>query len=144
MSKLLLSLKASQVMTLEINPPLLEIYDDKIYFKDKGLIGRKESTIFYNQIAQVNIKRGLMHSSLEIVNTGGAKNIKVDHLTKSQAEEAKEIIEKQLHNAHNPNQSLEKSDDPMEKLTKLKVLLDSGIINQDEFDEQKKKLLSSI
>jgi hypothetical protein len=36
------------------------------------------------------------------------------------------------------------SDDPLEKIVKLKQLLDSGAISQDEFDEKKKKLMDSI
>jgi hypothetical protein len=36
------------------------------------------------------------------------------------------------------------SEDPLEKIVKLKQLLDSGAISQDEFDEKKKKLMDSI
>jgi hypothetical protein len=36
------------------------------------------------------------------------------------------------------------SEDPLEKIVKLKQLLDSDAISQDEFDEKKKKLMDSI
>ena len=32
-------------------------------------------------------------------------------------------------------------DDPYEKLSKFKKMLDEGLITQEEYDEQKKKLL---
>jgi hypothetical protein len=34
--------------------------------------------------------------------------------------------------------------DPLEKLTKLKKMLDAGLIEQREYDENKKRILESI
>jgi membrane protease subunit (stomatin/prohibitin family) len=36
------------------------------------------------------------------------------------------------------------ADESMEELTKLKGLLDSGVLTQDEFDAQKQKILQSM
>lgn len=36
------------------------------------------------------------------------------------------------------------ADDPMEKLTKLKSLLDAGVINQEEFDTKKSDILAKM
>jgi membrane protease subunit (stomatin/prohibitin family) len=36
------------------------------------------------------------------------------------------------------------ADENMEELTKLKGLLDSGVLTQDEFDAQKQKILQSM
>ena len=38
----------------------------------------------------------------------------------------------------------EKKDDPMEKLKKLKEMLDMGLITQEDYDEQKRKLLEVL
>lgn len=38
----------------------------------------------------------------------------------------------------------EKKDDPMEKLKRLKEMLDMGLITQEDYDEQKKKLLEVL
>jgi TPP-dependent pyruvate/acetoin dehydrogenase alpha subunit len=35
-------------------------------------------------------------------------------------------------------------EDPMEKLKKLKELLDMGVISQEEYEEKRKKLLEEI
>ena len=43
-------------------------------------------------------------------------------------------------NQHN-KQMLGAQEDPYEKLSKLKKMLDDGLITQEEYDEQKKKLL---
>ena len=40
-----------------------------------------------------------------------------------------------------PQQQSQSQEDPYEKLKKLKQLLDEGVITQEDFDEQKKKLL---
>lgn len=39
------------------------------------------------------------------------------------------------------NQPEQKQEDPMEKLKKMKEMLDSGLITQEDYDEQKKRLL---
>jgi len=36
------------------------------------------------------------------------------------------------------------AEDPMEKLTKLKTMLDNGILTQEEFDTAKKDILSKM
>ena len=44
-------------------------------------------------------------------------------------------------NQQSQQQPTEQQEDPYEKLSKLKKLLDDGVISQEEFDEAKKKLL---
>ncbi len=47
-----------------------------------------------------------------------------------------------MNNLQQPvNQPEEKKDDPMEKLKKMKEMLDAGLITQEDYDEQKKKIL---
>jgi len=47
--------------------------------------------------------------------------------------------------AYQPAQSqVQKKEDPMEKLKKLKELYDMGIISQEEYEEKRKKLLEEI
>ena len=52
-------------------------------------------------------------------------------------------IEESFENSQGPGSS-KKSDDPIEKLKKLKELKDQGVINDKDFEEKKKKLLNSI
>ena len=39
------------------------------------------------------------------------------------------------------NQTEQKQEDPIEKLKKMKEMLDAGLITQEDYDEQKKRLL---
>jgi len=43
-----------------------------------------------------------------------------------------------------PVEAAPTADDNMEELTKLKGLLDSGVLTQAEFDEQKQKILQTM
>jgi hypothetical protein len=46
--------------------------------------------------------------------------------------------------AADPAPTAPSADESMEELTKLKGLLDSGVLTQDEFDAQKQKILQSM
>jgi Short C-terminal domain len=46
--------------------------------------------------------------------------------------------------AADPAEAAPSADQSMEELTKLKGLLDSGVLTQDEFDAQKQKILQSM
>ena len=46
--------------------------------------------------------------------------------------------------AEEPVTAAPSADDSMEKLTQLKGLLDSGVLTQAEFDEQKQKILQTM
>jgi len=144
MSKLLLKVKADALRSIELIPAILEIYDDKIIFRDKGLLSRKESTISYKQVSQVSINKGLIHSTLEVINTGGYKNIKLEHIGNKLALEAKELIENFVHIVHTSDFSLASNNDPLKKLEELKILLEKGFINEKEFNAKRKEILSRI
>ena len=144
MSKLLLKVKADALRSIELIPAILEIYDDKIIFRDKGLLSRKESTISYKQVSQVSINKGLIHSTLEVINTGGYKNIKLEHIGNKLDLEAKELIENFVHIVHTSDFSLASNNDPLKKLEELKILLEKGFINEKEFNAKRKEILSRI
>jgi len=145
MSKLLLTVKADGLRSMELIPAILEIYDDKIIFKDKGLISRKESTISYKQVSQVSINKGLVHSTLEIVNTGGFKNIKLEHVKNKLAIEAQKAIEEytnmaQTQNIPTPNTS----PTPSERINTLQQLLDQGFIDKEEFEQKRRAIIAEV
>lgn len=77
-------------------PDTLFIFEDQMIFQNRGLVARTESTIPYGQIAQVNLHKGLMRSTLELVNTGGARNVSVGNLANRDAVNAKELIEQKI------------------------------------------------
>ncbi len=145
MSELLLTVQASRIKTREFRPGKLYIYNDKLVFENRGLFSRKESTINYPQISQVNLKKGLLRSTIEIINTGGAANIALEHIAKETAEKAKELIDLKVKEIHEPRKEpIHSSDDPLERIKKLSVLKDQGVISQEEFDKKKADLLSQV
>jgi hypothetical protein len=140
MSTLLLTVKGGRVLSNEWRPNVLCVYDDKMVFENRGLISKQEAVINYAQVAEVVHHSGVLQSTIEIINTGGAKNIKVEHLSKQLAEEAKNLIEQKAREAHNdavasaPTSSLD-------ELRKLADLKDRGIVSEQEFEQKKKELL---
>ncbi|OGY27729.1 MAG: hypothetical protein A2Z42_02675 [Candidatus Woykebacteria bacterium RBG_19FT_COMBO_43_10] len=145
MSDLLLTVQASGIRSVELRPSKLFIYNDRMVFEDKGLISRKESTISYSQVAQVNIRRGLLHTTLEVVNTGGAQNIKLEHVGNDTALKAKTLIDSKIQELHSSKtHTSNESQNPLEQLKKLGELQEKGVITKEEFEKKKSDLLSQI
>jgi len=96
MSELLLKVQSNKLLAEDLRPSILYIYDDKIVFEgNEGVIGGQECIINYDQIAEVNQQKGILASTLEIVNKGGADDISIAHITNSDAEKAKDLIQDQ-------------------------------------------------
>lgn len=146
MSKLLLIVKADGLRSIELIPAILEIYDDKIIFKDKGLIkSRKESATSFKQVSQVSINKGLVHSTLEIVNTGGFKNIKLEHVKNKLAIEAQKVIEEYTNMVQTQNiPATNTNPTPSERMNTLQQLLDQGLIDKEEFEQKRKAIIAEV
>ena len=140
MSKLLLTVKASKMMSVEWRPAILYVYEDKMVFENRGLISKDEAVINYTQVAQIIHHKGIIKSSLEVINTGGAKNIKIEHLDKKLAEEAKNIIEQKSQEAH-AGKTTSAQASSLDDLSKLAELKEKGILTEEEFQLKKKQIL---
>jgi len=131
------------------------IYKENLQITDKGinyttggavsLIAKENLFIPYSQIAAVEIIKlimGIQHD-LIITSTSG-KKIRLRNLYKDDAEKAKSVIyesQKKSLTSSNNNQNNQGSLDVADQIAKLSSLKDQGILTQDEFDTQKKKLL---
>ena len=93
----------------------------------------------FDRIAQVNIARGMFKADIEVVNKGGADNLIVRALSKSDAEAAKSLIEEKM--ISTPTFSPSASISVADELAKLALLRKEGILNEQEFNAQKTKLL---
>ena len=152
MSHLLLEIKANKYLNRTMFPHRLYVYDDKVVYKQRKLIKITETTISYNHMSQVDISRGLFFASLEIINTGGVKDILIRHVGKRKAMAAKRIIDQKIHNIHatskhpESNKFREASEiETLEKnLNRLKELHSKGRITSREHEKRKKKLLKTI
>ena len=134
------------------------MYKENLQITDKGinyttggavsLIAKENLFITYSQISAVEIIKliiGIQHD-LIITSTSG-KKIRIRNLYKDDAEKAKSVIyesQQKLLNTNNVvvNQNNQSNIvDVADQIAKLSALKDNGILTQDEFDSQKKKLL---
>lgn len=146
MSHLLLAIEGSRIRNKTIFAHKLLIYDDLMIFKKRGLIRRHEMSISYNHVSQIYLRRGLIYSDLEIINTGGIESIIIRYVLNGPAQRAKQIIDKKIHYAHQ-KQKERVSDDKeavqrFEKsLNRLKELLAKGRISKREYNKKREELL---
>lgn len=123
-----------------------------------GFVGDK--TIMLNQISAIQLKKaGIARGYIQFIIAGARESksgilgetneniVYFDSTFKnkeinSNAEEIKSYIENYIAQQNNRNCTIIKSDDKYDQLKKLKQLLDDGIINQNEFDIEKEKILN--
>ena len=141
-------------VTIVLNNDSLTISRSGLMAKLKyGHAGKK--TFMINQISAVEIKdAGITMGHIQFIFAGtiakkqplfASQKDRADENTvmfskkekNIEAQEIKEYIEK-----YNSNQTNNIAEDKYDKLEKLQKLLDNGTINQDEFEEEKRKILN--
>ncbi len=120
-----------------------------------------EVTISYNHVAQVYLTKGIIFATLEIINTGGTKDIIIKFVPKKKAEQAKRIIDSKIHNLKENPFSKEKSQnttistkrpsspelelDSVElALSRLEELLVRNRISKKEYEKKRKSILQNL
>lgn len=145
-------MEEQSLMTLKGNIWLANSWKQEIVITDKAVYGeaiiglsRKKMTLPFDLIAQVNISRGVFSAELEVINKGGAANLTIKGLKKSEAEEAKSLIEKYIKQVSQPDKERHTSEpsqylaDDIRKLNELKT---EGILTEEEFQKKKYQLLN--
>lgn len=96
----------------------------------------------YQKITGVSLESGLINSDIKIEYSGG--NIKVKSIDKEAAKAMVSILNSKIN--EKPEGEIQKTnkEDVFDKLTKLGALRDSGILTEEEFVNQKNKLLSDM
>ncbi|VXC12214.1 Short C-terminal domain-containing protein [Flavobacterium sp. 9R] len=116
----------------------------RLIFVDKGIIfGLKVEDFPLDKISSIQYETGLLLGSIKIFTTGNVA--KIDNVEKSSAKSFSEFVRDKLSQPKEVITSTIISEpsilDQLEKLAKLK---ESGILTEDEFFEQKKKLLEKL
>ncbi|MCM4160693.1 SHOCT domain-containing protein [Antarcticibacterium flavum] len=125
-------------------PNVLVIDEEHIEFRRKNfhLVSEDTETLHFKNITGVTVDSHLFGSTITIKSTGNDP-IHVHGFWKKEANEIKALCAKYI-NAYN-NRSTPGSSSPVfsiaDELTKLKSLLDQGVITAEEFEKQKQKLL---
>jgi hypothetical protein len=120
----------------------LVIAEDGVHGEVIQGLKRIHMTLPYDRIAQVNLSRGVFRANLELINRGGTDNLIIKALKKEQAEAAKLLIERKIHESTSrsspPGQASTSLADELRKLADLKA---QGILTAEEFEMQKQRLL---
>src|SRR5690606_16663218 len=124
-------------------PNVLVITDEHIEFRRKNwhLVSEDTETLHFKNITGVTVDSHLFGSTITIKSTGNDP-IHVQGFWKKEANEIKALCAKHI-NAYNhrPGGHNSPGFSVADELTKLKSLLDQGIITAEEFEKQKQKLL---
>ena len=126
------------------NTWLISLTDRRIIFLDKGMIyGLKQEAIPLNRVNAVSGSTGLIFG--KIIITDGAKDREITNVWKKTVKIFTNKCQDAIH-ATNQTQhqvSQQPEEDPYAKLEKLASLKEKGIISEDEFEKEKKKILGS-
>jgi hypothetical protein len=119
----------------------------RLVFIDKGLLyGLKVEDFPLDKISSIQYETGLLMGKLKIHTSGNIAVI--DNVEKGSVRKFAEFVRDKIENKtseNNSNQVTEnKEPDIMDKLEKLGKLRDNGILTEEEFNEQKAKLLSQM
>lgn len=149
----------------------LTVFDDRVVLSQTGVMGflsrglAGDKTIYYQDITSIQFKEaGWTAGFMEFTFPGsndhsggplsGSKNenrftfgmptIGAARALNVKVVEAKQFIEEQIKKSKIKDQSVNVSSSTTDELIKLKSLLDSNAINQDEYDKMKASLLKNI
>jgi hypothetical protein len=140
---------ATVLMRLSGSKWLSNSWKQELVITDEGVEGevirglkRIKMHLPYDRIAQVNLIRGVFSADLEVINKGGSGNLIVKSLNKTEAEEAKNLIESKIESLLTAqSRTAFEPRSVADELGKLVELRDRGIITNAEFQAQKAKLL---
>lgn len=127
------------------NTWLITLTDRRVIFLDKGMIyGLKQTTIDLDKVNAISGETGIFFGKIKIED--GAKERLIDNVWKKTVvkftNKARDAMEarKRLHQS--PVQINHNADDLLSKLERLAGLKEKGILSQEEFIQQKTKLLT--
>jgi hypothetical protein len=104
-------------------------------FEASGYVKRR---IRYADIAQINVKKGLVACEIEVVNRGGGDNVKIKALSHEDAIRAQQMIEAR----RSQNRISSPDGNRVSQLERLAALADQGILSAEEFAREKSRILA--
>lgn len=144
----LYSLEASRFKGGRIfSPNIIAIWPDRIEEHEVHAIRKSGiQTIHFRQVAQVAIENGLFYTNITVESSGGHV-IRMIGVPGDDGTKIKSLIDEAVKAAHGHQPSavvqVVPQVDVADQLTKLAALRDSGILTEEEFLSQKKKILGS-
>ena len=131
---------------MDANTWLITLTDKRIIFLDKGMIyGLKQSIVELDKVNAVSGSTGLVFGTITI--TDGANDRLIKNVWKKTVKNFTNKVHEALEARKSPQQAVQQTQDkevdPYEQLEKIAGLKDKGIISEEEFETQKKKILEA-
>lgn len=129
---------------LDGNTWLVTVTDKRVLFLDKGIIyGLKQMELPLSHISAVSHKTGLLFGKIEVSSAGGTKVI--SQIQKKDVAKVAQIISDLVNSpkeTQTPSAQAGAKEDIVSQLERLANLKNQGILTEEEFNQQKAKLLS--
>jgi hypothetical protein len=127
------------------NTWLITLTDRRIIFLDKGMIyGLKQTSVDLDKVNSVSGQTGIFFGKITIED--GASSRLIDNVWKKTVvaftNKVRDAIEARKSASTHASAPQASADDVVTKLEKLAALLEKGIINKEEFAQQKAKILA--
>lgn len=122
---------------------ILVATDYRLIFIDKGfLYGLKTEDFGYDKITSVQFESGIINSTVKIMASGN--EAKIEYVEKSSGRDFADLVRRILAQPKNNTVTIEDKPDIISQIEKLAKLKENGILSEEEFNEQKKKLLEKL
>lgn len=125
-------------------PGVLTATDERVIFAGKLFFNTIVKDFPYSKLSSVSLDSGIMNATVKFEFSGG--KLEVEKIQKSVAREFVDIVQQKINGKDAsvaPVTPAAAEVDVFDKLRKLGELKAAGILTEDEFQEQKKKLLSA-
>lgn len=130
---------------LDGNTWLITVTNQRLLFLDKGMVyGLKQMEMPLTQISAISHKVGLVFGNIQVSTAGGTK--KIDMIRKQDVPKVAQIISDLVNEVQMRGTATAVEDpgqDVMSQLERLAALKEKGILTDDEFEAQKRKLLEA-
>jgi hypothetical protein len=124
------------------NTWLIALTDRRIIFLDKGMIyGLKQKEVPLEKINSIEQKTGIMFGEIAIWD--GASRMEIKNVMKKTVKPFVAAVNSALTDRRAPSLSASPQPSVAEQLRELADLRDKGVLTDDEFAEQKRKLLDA-
>jgi hypothetical protein len=137
------------------SPATLFVTSQRLIVRNPSMMGMREtfSSVNYDRISSLNVKKGVFSSTLKIMAEGFAGDI--DAIDKEKAEKILSYIEEKMNEAttsavHSRTDttttttSNPQSSSAADELTKLARLKEQGILSEAEFNQMKQEILKKL
>ena len=113
--------------------------------KKKNPFGFESQSIRYENISSVDLSSGLIKTKLRVETSSKVYGIGVGQIAEDAAEDMCEFIRSKMSQASQSDSvNRSASEDPLDKLERLRDLKEDGVVSEDEFEEKKSELLDQI